>query len=92
MSLSEIRAEIDRLDDEIVVLLARREQQVRQAARYKGDEAAVRAPDRRGQVMARLRQRATAEGADLGVVAAVYNAMIDAFIQLELREHKTASG
>ena len=42
--------------------------------------------------MARLCQRATTEGADLGVVAAVYNAMIDAFIQLELREHKTASG
>jgi len=92
MSLSQARAEIDRLDDQIVVLLARREQQVRRAARFKGDEAAVRAPERRGQVMARLEERATAQGADVDVVAAVYNAMIDAFIQLELREHKAARG
>ncbi len=88
MSLAEVRAQIDELDDQILALLARRQQQVKQAARYKRDEAAVRAPDRRAQMMERLRDRATQEGLAPGVVTAVYTAMIDAFIQLELRRHQ----
>lgn len=92
MSLADVRAAIDDLDDQIVALLALREQQVRQAALYKKDAAAVRAPDRRAQVMARLRDRAREEGVDPEVVEAVYTAMIDAFIQLELREHEASGG
>lgn len=81
-------AEIDKLDDQIVALLARRQQWVEQASAYKRDETAVRAPDRRAQMMDRLRRRAVGCGLDPAVVDRVYNAMIDAFIQLELREHR----
>ncbi len=88
MSLAEVRAQIDQLDDEIVALLARRQQQVKQAATYKRDETAVHAPDRRAQMMRRLRERAVEEDVDTEVVERVYTAMVDAFIQLELREHK----
>ncbi|PZS37994.1 MAG: chorismate mutase [Pseudonocardiales bacterium] len=88
MSLAEVRAQIDRLDDQIVVLLARRQQRVKQAATYKRDETAVRAPDRRVQMMRRLRERAVEEGVHPEVVERVYTAMVDAFIQLELREYK----
>jgi isochorismate pyruvate lyase len=91
MALAEVRAEIDQLDDQIVALLARRQQQVKRAARYKRDEAAVEAPDRRAQLMTRLCQRAAEEGVDPDVVVDVYTAMIDAFIRLELREHKAAT-
>lgn len=91
MSLADVRAAIDRLDDQIVALLAQREQHVRRAASLKEDAAAVRAPDRRAQVMARLGERAREEGVDPGVVTAVYTAMIDAFIELELREHEAVT-
>ncbi|GAA4872295.1 chorismate mutase [Actinomycetospora straminea] len=84
MSLDEVRAAIDRIDDQIVVLLAQRQEQVRAAAAFKSDDAAVRAPARRAAVIARLRQRAEEEGVHPDVVAATYTAMIDAFIALEL--------
>lgn len=86
MSLSEVRAAIDALDDQIVALLAARQAQVKRVVAFKADDAAVRAPDRRAAVMARLRQRALDEGLASDVVDRVYTAMIDAFIELELRE------
>lgn len=87
VSLADVRQQIDQLDDQIVVLLARRQQQVKRASADKQDEAAVRAPDRRKLMMERLASRAVEEGVDPDVVARVYAAMIDAFIDVELREH-----
>jgi isochorismate pyruvate lyase len=88
VSLDDVRAAIDRIDDQIVALLAQRQQQVKAAAAFKADDAAVRAPDRRAALMARLRERSVEEGVDPEVVAATYTAMVDAFIGLELREHR----
>jgi isochorismate pyruvate lyase len=88
MSLDDVRAAIDRIDDQIVALLAQRQEQVRAAAAYKSDDAEVRAPERRADLMARVRERATAEGADPDVVTATYTAMVDAFIALELGERR----
>jgi isochorismate pyruvate lyase len=89
MSLADVREQIDRLDDQIIALLAERQQQVQRAAQLKADEAAVRAPDRRARMMARLRDRALEEGVDPTVVDAVWTAMVDAFVALELREHRS---
>jgi len=88
VSLAEVRAQIDQLDDQIVALLAQRQRLVNQAAGYKRDETAVRAPDRREQMMKRLRTRSIDEGVDPQVVARVYTAMIDAFIDLEMVVHR----
>jgi enamine deaminase RidA (YjgF/YER057c/UK114 family)/chorismate mutase len=87
-SLAEVRARIDALDDQIVALLALRQRHVQAAALYKTDEEAVRAPDRRAELLRRLRQRAVTEGVDPGVVDRVWTAMTDAFTDLELREHE----
>jgi enamine deaminase RidA (YjgF/YER057c/UK114 family)/chorismate mutase len=87
MSLEDVRGEIDRLDDQIIALLAQRQQQVIRAAEYKSSPAQVRAPQRRVQMMRRLRDQASALGVDPEVVTQVYTAMIDAFIKLEHREH-----
>ncbi|MBN9739358.1 MULTISPECIES: chorismate mutase [unclassified Pseudonocardia] len=88
MSLDEVRMAIDRIDDEMVTLLARRQRYVREAASYKRDEEAVRASDRRQALMTRLHERARAEQLAPEVVDATWSAMIDAFIQLELNEHQ----
>lgn len=87
MSISEVRSHIDQIDEQIVKLLAARQKFVQQAARYKGDEQAVRAPDRRAAMMARREELAIQEGVSPEVVRRVYDAMIDAFIDLELHEH-----
>ncbi|MFG1925447.1 chorismate mutase [Cryptosporangium sp. NPDC048952] len=85
--LTEVRAGIDRLDREIVGLLARREEFVRRAGTLKADTDAVRAPDRVEQVIRTVRALATESTADPDVVEATYRAMIGAFIDLELRVH-----
>ena len=87
MSLSEVRARIDRIDEEIIELMAARQKLVREAARHKTDQAAVRAPDRRAAVMRRLGELAAEHGVSTDVVHRTYTAMIDAFIDLELQEH-----
>jgi isochorismate pyruvate lyase len=92
MSLDDVRAAIDRIDDQIVALLAQRQEQVEAAATFKADDAAVRAPDRRAALLARVRDRAVEEGVHPDVVAATFTAMVDAFIALELGEHRTRRG
>ena len=91
MSLAEVRAHIDQIDEQIVTLLAARQQLVREAARHKTDQAAVRAPDRRAAVMRRLGELAAEHGVSADVVHRTYTAMIDAFIDLELQEHARIS-
>ncbi len=93
-SLDEIRARIDTLDGELVDLLARRQELVRAAAALKTDEQAVRAPDRAERVIGAARLRAESAGLAPEVAEAVWRAMVGAFIELELTEHRrtTAPG
>ncbi|WP_424216574.1 chorismate mutase (plasmid) [Streptomyces sp. BI20] len=88
-SLAEVRARIDALDTELTGLLAQRQRLVRAAAGFKTDEAAVRAPDRVERVVTAARARAAEAGLAPQVAEAVWRAMIDAFITLELDEHHT---
>ncbi|MCK9904555.1 chorismate mutase [Parafrankia colletiae] len=86
--LRDIRSRIDLLDQQIVQLLAAREDLVRAAGRLKSDTAAVRAPDRVEQVVQRVRGLAKEAGASPEVVDRIYRAMISAFIDLELAVHR----
>ena len=64
-SLEQVRAGIDRLDAQIVRLLAERGAYVLAAARFKHSADAVRAPQRVEQVVARVRALAEQQGAML---------------------------
>ncbi|MFI9814915.1 chorismate mutase [Saccharothrix variisporea] len=87
-SLDEVRAGIDAIDGQLVRLLAERQGLVKAAAAFKKDEDAVRAPDRVAQVIAKVRARAEEVGLAPEVAEAVWRAMIGAFIELELAEHR----
>ena len=91
LALVEIRSAIDELDAEIVRLLALREGLVRRAAPLKSNAAAVRAPERAAQVLARVRGLAIEADADPDVLERIYRGIIDAFIDLELGDHKGRS-
>ena len=86
-SLGEVRANIDRLDDAIVALIAERAMYVKDAARFKRDAYQVSAPTRQAQVFARVRR--LSEKHDRGfdrlpdVVEATYRAMVTAFVANE---------
>ena len=81
---------IDSLDRQIVALIAVRQVQVVRAAKLKQGQPtdAVRAPARVGEVISKVRDLATTEGASPDVVEAVYRAMIAAFTTLELTIHE----
>lgn len=88
-SLEEVRTRIDAIDRELVVLIARRGALVAQAAGFKKTAAEVPAPQRVEQVIAKVLAQADAAGADPSVVEATWRAMIAAFIEAELRTHRT---
>lgn len=86
-SLDEVRQHIDRLDRELVRLIAERGAYVRQAAGFKRNADEIPAPQRRAAIMARIDAHAVEFGAERSVVAAVWRAMIDAFIAVEQVAH-----
>jgi isochorismate pyruvate lyase len=90
--LEEIRANIDALDQKIVALIGDRGALVSQAGRFKRTVDEVRAPSRVEQVVWKVRAEAVKCGADAEVVEATYRAMINAFIQMETREHAAPGG
>lgn len=86
-SIEAVRSNIDRVDRQIVMLLAQRGAYVRQAAAFKKSPADVRAPQRVEQVIEKVVGLSKALGADPGVTEQVYRAMISGFINAELAEH-----
>lgn len=86
-SLDEVRQQIDRVDRELVALIAERGHYVRQAAGLKKTAAEIPAPQRVAQVLARVDALARESGADPAVVAATWRAMIAAFIEAEQGTH-----
>lgn len=83
--MAELRVEIDRLDGQIVALLAARSGYVGRAAELKKTRAAIVDEARIQQVIARARAAAMIHGADADVIEAIYRAMIDAFVAFEKR-------
>jgi len=86
-SLNEVRENVDKIDREIVALLAERGALVSQAASFKKTTDEVKAPNRVEQVISKVTALAQEQGANPKVVESVYRAMISAFIEAELEEH-----
>ncbi len=91
-SIEEVRAKIDRIDRQIVALLAERGGYVKQAAQFKKTTDDVKAPQRVEQVIKRVKALAEELGANPSVTEKVYRAMISGFIDAELAEHAAQQG
>ncbi len=87
LTLDDVRAQIDRIDDALIRLVAERGRFVRRAAALKTDPEAVPDPARVARVLARVGAQAEAAGADVAVVQVTWQAMIGAFIDAESRLH-----
>lgn len=88
-SIEEVRNNIDRIDRQIVTLLAERGGYVKQAARFKKTSEDVKAPQRVEQVITRVIALSAELGANPVVTEQVYRTMIAFFIDAELAEHAT---
>ena len=91
-SIEEVRSNIDRIDHQIVTLLAERGSYVRQAAKFKKTTDDVKAPQRVEQVISKVTSLARELGANAAVTEQVYRAMISGFVAAELSEHAALQG
>lgn len=91
-SLNEVRENIDRLDNEIVKLIAERSTYVSQAANFKKTTDDVKAPERVEMIIEKMRGLAKGSNLNPDIIEVVYRNMINAFIIMELEEHKNING
>jgi isochorismate pyruvate lyase len=82
-TLGEVRTNIDRLDREIVRLIAERSRYVHEAARFKANPAQVEAPQRAEAVVKKAMALAEQNGLSPKIAEATYRAMIRGFIDYE---------
>lgn len=90
-SLEEVRANIDRIDDEIIKLIAERGAYVVQASSFKKNEEGVKDTGRVEKVIVKARTKAKEYGANPDLVEALYREMISRFVNMEMSEfHKNS--
>ena len=85
-NLQDIRAEIDRIDREVIAALGLRFAYVKAAAKFKTSEATVKASDRFVAMLARRREWAAAEGLNPDVIEKLYRDLVTHFIEEELKQ------
>lgn len=90
-SIEDVRNRIDQIDTRLVALIALRGECVKAAAAFKKDSDAVRAPDRVQKVIDKVRQQAAEHQLPEEIIEKVYRAMIGAFIDYELGQHRQLS-
>ena len=89
-SLEEARAEIDKIDDKIVELIATRNAYIKQIAHFKTSVEEVKAKDRIDDVINRMRARAIDLDLSPNLINELYIRMIDAMVDAEIAEFKNA--
>ncbi|HJO67939.1 MAG TPA: chorismate mutase [Sphingomonas sanguinis] len=81
-----MRTNIDRIDDEILRLMAERSRYVAQAGRFKTSAATVRDDARIRQILTRIREKAAKQGLNPDVAEATFRAMVEGFTAQEARQ------
>lgn len=85
-SLEEVQTNIDRIDNEIIKLIAERGTYVVQASVSKKDEESVKNAGRVEKVIAKVWSNAKECGTESDMVETLYREMISRFVTMELSE------
>jgi isochorismate pyruvate lyase len=83
--MTEIRAEIDRLDREVIGLIGQRFKYVKAAAKFKTSAAAVAAPKRFAAMLDQRRAWAVEVGLSPEAIEKLYRDLVTHFIEEELK-------
>jgi len=83
-TMTEVRAGVDALDEQIVTLLADRMRFMAAAARIKSDRGLVRDEPRKAAVIAHVREAAGRKGFPPEVAASLYELLVETSIAYEL--------
>jgi isochorismate pyruvate lyase len=85
-NLTEVRAEIDRLDRKVIALLGQRFAYVKAAAKFKTSEESVRAAERFKALLEQRRAWAAEEGLNPDAIEELYRNLVNHFIAAELQQ------
>lgn len=85
-NLDEVRNNIDRIDNEIIKLIAERGNFVKQASMFKKDSQDVKAPKRVESVIEKVRTLSNEYGANPDMIEKLYREMIAGFVNIEMSE------
>ncbi len=85
-SLEEVRSEIDKIDEEIVKLIAKRSKYVKQAARFKESVEEIKSDERIDDVLNHVRHLAATLGISPNLVADIFKILIDKMVEMEIEE------
>lgn len=89
-SLQDVRESIDKLDDQIVELIATRNAYVKEAAKFKHSIDEIKGKERMEAVMDRVRSRAMELGVSPNLLSKLYTIMIDEMVEAEISEFRNA--
>lgn len=90
-SIEDVRQDIDRIDSQLVGLLAERQRCVQAAAGFKTDARSIPAPERVDAVIARVKVLADQKGLSVTLAEGIWREMISRFIALETEYHQQAT-
>ncbi len=89
-TLEEARREIDKVDEAIVELIAKRNNYIKQIAHFKTSIEEIKAQERIDDVINRVRAKAIELGLSPNLITELYMKMIDAMVDSEIAEFKNA--
>lgn len=90
-SLKELREDIDKLDANIVDLIATRSSLVRQAAQFKSSTDEIKANERLEHVVQGVRQLAIKYNISPNMLEDLYRRMIDEMVEIEIAEFQNTN-
>jgi len=89
-TLDEARGKIDKVDEEIVKLIAKRNNYIKQIAHFKTSVDEVKAQDRINSVISSVREQAISLDLSPNLINELYVKMIDAMVESEIAEFNNA--
>jgi len=89
-SLEEARQEIDKVDEEIVKLIAERNEYIKQIAHFKTSIDEIKSDERIDHVISKIREQSISLGLSPNMINDLYIRMIDAMVEAEVTEFKNA--
>jgi isochorismate pyruvate lyase len=84
--MADIRAEIDRLDQQVIALLGQRFAYVKAASKFKTSAANVKAPERFQAMLGQRRVWADEEGLSADAIEKMYRDLVNHFIEEEMKQ------
>jgi len=87
-SLEEVRAEIDSIDTQIVELIAKRNDYIKQAASFKESVEEVKSQERIDYIMQRVRQKSIELNMNPNMIEELFKIMINEMVETEIAEFR----